>query len=113
MHTVELTREDKILLLEALAASEEIKERKLQNPQSREQMHSMYLDAAHKFLEPISIHDTRKNIMTWFIDQLKHSGKLWDSELAKRAVAVAQSVIDDDYGHYKSITTYQDLFKNE
>ena len=111
-HTVTLRREDKITLLEALAASEEIKEQKIQNPDSLDQMHDQYLKAAHKMLEPITIHDRKKNIMTWYIDQLKHSGKLWETELAKRAISIAESVINDDYVHYKSITTYEDLFKD-
>ena len=74
-------------------------------------MLKQYLDAAEKFLEPISIHDRKKNIMTWYIDQLQHSGKLWNTELCVRAVNIAQQVIEDSYEHYKSIQIYEDLFK--
>lgn len=112
-HTVELTREDKITLLEALAASQEIKQKKLQKPESIKEMDRQYLEAAEKFLEPIEIHDRKKNLFTWFIDQMRHSGKLWDTELCSRAVTIAQRCIDDEYRHYKSIQVYEDLFERK
>ena len=110
-HTVTLTREDQRTLLEALVASQDIKEKKLQKPESIAMMRQQYYEAAEKFLQPISIAQRNNNLMTWFIDQMKHSGKLWNTELCSRACLIAQRVIDDEYTHYKSIQIYEDLFK--
>jgi hypothetical protein len=112
-HTVTLSRQDKIIILEALAASQEIKMNKLKNPESIRRMDEEYLRAAHKFLEPITIHDRKKNIMTWFKDQLQHSGRLWDTELCIRACEIAEQVIDNTYDHYKSIQIFEDLFERK
>jgi hypothetical protein len=112
-HTVTLKKADKVILLEALSASQEIKEQKLKKSDSINLMNKNYLDAAHKFCLPIEIHDRKKNIMTWFIDQMKHSGKLWDTELCVRACEIANRVIDNTYDHYKSIEHFEDLFRFE
>jgi hypothetical protein len=111
MHTVTLTKEDQRTMLEALIASEDIKLKKLQKPESIDLMLRQYVSAAEKMLEPITIVKKDNNLMTWFIDQMKHSGKLWDTELCSRACLIAQRVIDDQYTHYKSIQIYEDLFK--
>lgn len=111
MHTVKLTREDTVTLLEALAASQEIKEGKLKNPESLKKMQTQYLDAAHKIMEPIEIKNSQKNLMAWYIDQMRHSGRLWDTELCVRACAIARHVIDNTYDTYKSIQHYNDLFR--
>ena len=111
MHTVKLTKDDIRTMLEALIASEDIKLKKLQKPESINLMLKQYLDAAEKMLEPITIVKKDLNLMTWFIDQMKHSGKLWDTELCSRACTIAQRVIDNEYEHYKSIQIYEDLFK--
>ena len=50
MFTVKLTREDQRTMLEALIASEDIKLKKLQKPESIELMLRQYLDAAEKML---------------------------------------------------------------
>ena len=111
MHTIKLCKDDIRTMLEALIASQDIKEQKLQKPDSIALMRRQYLDAAEKMLVPITIHDRHKNLMTWFIDQMKHSGKLWNTELCTRACTIAQRVIDNEYEHYKSIQIYEDLFK--
>jgi hypothetical protein len=110
-HSVKLSKEDQRTMLEALIASQEIKERKLQRPDSIKAMNQQYYEAAQKMLEPITINKRDNNLMTWFIDQMKHSGKLWETELCSRACLIAQRVIDDNYTHYKSIQIYEDLFK--
>ncbi len=109
MHTVKLAKEDIALLLETLAASQEIKEQKLKNPDSIKKMQELYLDAAHKMLEPIEIHNRKNNLMTWYIDQMKHSGKLWGTELCERACMIARNVIDNSYEDYKRIQRLKDL----
>ena len=111
MHTVKLSKDDIRTMLEALIASQDIKETKLQKPDSIALMRRQYLDAAEKMLEPITIAKRDNNLMTWFIDQMKHSGKLWNTELCSRACLIAQRVIDNEYEHYKSIQIYEDLFK--
>jgi hypothetical protein len=110
-HTIRLSLEDQRTMLEALIASQDIKLKKLQKPESIGLMLKQYLDAAEKMLEPITIVKRDNNLMTWFIDQMRHSGKLWNTELCSRAVTIAQRVIDDEYTHYKSIQIYEDLFK--
>jgi hypothetical protein len=110
-HTIKLSLEDQRTMLEALIASQDIKLKKLQKPESINLMLKQYLDAAEKMLEPITIAKRDNNLMTWFIDQMRHSGKLWNTELCSRAVTIAQRVIDDEYTHYKSIQIYEDLFK--
>lgn len=112
-HTVSLTREDQRLMLEALVASQDIKEKKLQRQDSLDMMRKQYYEAAEKLLQPITIAQRNNNLMTWFIDQMKHSGKLWNTELCSKACLVAQRVIDDEYTHYKSIQIYEDLFKEQ
>ena len=110
-HTVNLTIEDQRCMLEALLASQEVKERKLQRADSLAQMREQYYDAAVKITQPIQVAQRNNNLMTWFIDQMKHSGKLWNTELCSKACLIAQRVIDDEYDHYKSIQIYEDLFK--
>jgi aspartate 1-decarboxylase len=110
-YTVTLTKEDQRTMLEALISSQEIKERKLVKPDSISSMRKQYLDAAEKFLEPIVIVKQNNNIMTWFIDQMKHSGRFWNTELCVRACAIADRVIANEYDHYKSVQIYEDLFK--
>lgn len=112
-HTVKLSKEDQRIMLEALIASQDIKERKLQKRDSIDQMRKQYYDAAEKMLQPIVIAQRNNNLMTWFIDQMKHSGKLWGTELCSRACLIAQRVIDDEYEHFKSIQIYEDLFKEQ
>lgn len=112
-HTVMLTKDDQRIMLEALLASQEIKERKLVKKDSIDAMRRQYVDAAEKMMRPIDIVNRNKNLMTWFIDQMKHSGRLWNTELCSRAVLIAQRVIDDEYTHYKRIQVYEDLFKED
>jgi len=110
-YTVKLTVDDQRIMLEALIASQEIKEKKLQKPDSIATMRRQYLDAAEKFLEPIEIHDKKKNIFVWFIDQMQHSGRFWNTELCMRACAIADRAIENEYDHYKSVQIYEDLFE--
>lgn len=110
MHSVKLKPEDQQLMVEALVGSQEIKLKKLVKPDSIKIMRKQYYDAASKMLEPITIVKRDNNLMTWFIDQMKHSGRFWGTELCERAVRVAQAVIDDEYDHYKSVAVFEDLF---
>ena len=100
-------------MLEALATSMEIKERKLKRAESRNLMVKNYMDAVNKLQQPIEIHDRKKNLMIWFIDQMQHSGKLWGTQLCVEAVEIANRVIDNSYDHYKSVQHFEDLFKIE
>jgi hypothetical protein len=110
-YTVNLTIEDQRTMLEALIASQDIKLKKLVKPESINIMNRQYSDAASKFMQPITIVKKDNNIMTWFIDQMKHSGRFWNTELCLRACAIADRVIANEYDHYKSVQIYEDLFK--
>lgn len=112
-HTVKLRKQDMFIMLEALATSMEIKERKLKKADSIEFMVKNYMDAVNKLQLPIEIHDRNKNLMVWYIDQMQHSGKLWGTQLCVEAVEIANRVIDNTYDHYKSIQHFEDLFKVE
>jgi hypothetical protein len=101
------------IMLEALASSMEIKERKLKKTESIEFMVKNYMDAANKLQLPIEIHDRKKNLMVWYIDQMQHSGRLWGTQLCVEACEIANRVIDNTYDHYKSIQHFEDLFKPE
>ena len=111
-HTVTLTRQDQKTLLEALSASQEIKEKKkLKNPDSINAMNRQYYDAALKIIKPIVINKRDNNLMTWYIDQMKHTPRLWGTKLCEHACLIANRVIDDTYEEYKSIEVFEDLFK--
>ena len=111
-HTVRLSKNDQYIMIKALYESQLVKERKLVRKDSLDLMIKQYMDAAEKMLEPITIHDRNKNLMVWFIDQMKHSGKLWDTELCVAAVNIANKVITNEYDHYKSVEIFTDLFED-
>lgn len=112
-HTVTLTIDDQRLLIEAMACSQEYKWKKLQKQDSIDIMNKQYYDACLKFMEPITIAKRDNNIMTWFIDQMEHSGKFYKTELCERAILVARAVIRDEYQHYKSVQVFEDLFETD
>lgn len=112
-YTVKLTDDDQRTMLEALIASQDMKLKKLQKADSIIIMKRQYYDAAVKITEPITINRRDNNLMTWFIDQMKHSGRFWNTELCMRACAIADRVIANEYDHYKSVQIYEDLFKEE
>jgi len=112
-HTVHLSKNDQYIMIRALYESQLVKEQKLVRKDSRDLMIEQYHSAAEKILQPITIHDRNKNIMTWFIDQMKHSGKLWDTELCVAACAIAERVKNNEYGHYKSVEIFTDLFGDQ
>jgi hypothetical protein len=113
-HIIHLKKSDKALILEALAASMEFKYKKLRNPESIEQMEHNYADFATKIVElPVEIHNKQNNMMTWYIDQMKHSGLFWDTKLCRQACDLAQQVINNSYGHYSKIEVFEDLFKDQ
>jgi hypothetical protein len=55
--------------------------------------------------------DKKKNLFVWFIDQMQHSGRFWNTELCMRACAIADRAIENEYDHYKSVQIYEDLFE--
>jgi len=110
-HIVTLTVEDQKLMIEAMACSQEYKWKKLQKQDSIDAMNKQYYDACLKFMEPIEIRKQNNNIMTWFIDQMQHSGKFWKTELCERAVCLANAVIRNEYQHFKSVQVFEDLFE--
>lgn len=110
MHTVKLSKDDQRLLIEALACSQEIKLKKLQKPESIDSMNKQYYDACLKIMDAITIVKRDNNLMTWFIDQMQHSGKFWGTELCERAVKLAEIIIKGEYQHYKSVQVFEDLF---
>jgi hypothetical protein len=111
MFIIKLSPQDLFILREALDASKKIKLKKLQNVASRERMVEMYEDARAKLAEPIEVKNTTVNLFTWILDQLKHSGHLWDTSLCKNATAICQSCIRDEYEHFASIQVFDSLFE--
>lgn len=111
-HIIHLKLSDKVLLLEALAASMEFKYKKLRNPESIRAMEYNYGEWAEKIANfPIEIHNKNNNAMTWYIDQLKHSGLFWDTKLCRQACDLATQIINNSYSHYSSVEIFEDLFK--
>ena len=113
-HTVNLKKSDRLLILEAVAVSMEFKLNKLRNPESIKLMERNYVDFAERIAsQPVQIHDRKKNPMTWFQDQLKHSGKFWGTKLCNQAYDLANQIIENTYDHYSQIEVFEDLFQVE
>lgn len=111
-HIIHLKIADRALLLEALAASMEFKYKKLRSPESIKQMEQNYEEWAEKIASlPIEIHSKTNNAMTWYIDQLKHSGLFWDTKLCRQACDLANQIINNSYNHYSKVEVFEDLFK--
>lgn len=111
-HIVHLKKTDKLLLIEALAASMEFKYKKLRSPESIKLMEDNYADWAQKIVDlPIEIHNKGNNMMTWYIDQMRHSGLFWDTKLCRQACDLANQIINNSYNHYSKIEVFEDLFK--
>jgi len=95
-HKIKLIKDHREILLETLAQSLEIKDIKLRNPDSKRIMEKQYYDAALKICEG-TIECGRSgtkpgdNLFGWIIDQIKHSGKLYDHELGKFAIDICQA----------------------
>jgi hypothetical protein len=113
-HIIHLKKADKLLLIEALAASMEFKYKKLRNPESIKQMEDNYADWAEKVANlPIEIHSKGNNMMTWYIDQMKHSGLFWDTKLCRQACDLAQQIINNSYNHWSTVEVFEDLFRKD
>jgi len=115
-HEIELTRNHKRILLEVLALSQEAKLKKLRNPDSIAGMNEEYEKAGMRILQS-SIECGRigtkssDNFFGWLIDQIMHSGKLADTELAQLAIDICQACGRNSYGDYCRITIMNTLFE--
>lgn len=113
-HIINLKMSDRALILEALAVSMEYKYKKLRNPESIKLMEDNYEKFAEDIANyPVEIHDRTNNPMTWFQDQLKHSGLFWDTKLCSQANDLANRVINNTYEQYSRIERFEDLFKEK
>lgn len=110
MFIIKLNEQDLFIMREALDASKKIKLKKLQNVESKEKMLILYEDARIKLGNSIEIKNTNVNLFTWILDQLKHSGGLWDTSLCKNAVAIIEACVRNDYDHFSSIQVFDSLF---
>lgn len=120
-HEVVLEREDAYILVKALIESEDIKLKRGYAEKTNEEITRQYADAAQKFVaatksltpnpEPIVIRQRQKNLMWWFIDQMKHSGKFWNTDLCQQAVQVAQKCIDGDYNSQRRRELFDTFFE--
>lgn len=116
-HTVRLTRNHQRILLEALAISQEIKEKKLRNPDSRRRMDEEYYKAAKRLIDEADIecgragHKPGDNLFAWMRDQFYHSGDFTDTEFGLLAVNICEAAGDGVYAGYCRMTVMNRLFE--
>ena len=96
-HTIRLIKDHREILLETLAQSMEIKEGRLRNPDSLRKMEQQYYDAALKIFNGSidcgrpGVKNATDNLFAWIIDQIRHSGRLYDHELGKFAIDICRA----------------------
>lgn len=103
-HTITLSEEDQILLLNQLAANWEYKAlKKLRNEDSIRAMSEYYIDACEKIRDNnIPVNHSTKNFFSWLSDQLKHgSSRQWRSEACQRAVEICEAARINRYTQYR------------
>lgn len=102
-HTVKLTLEDQILLLNLLADSFDYKfEKKLKSQESIQQMSEYYISAAEKIRDNyIEVRHAKNNFFTWLADNLSHSGKdIYASDSCQTALEVCQAASRNTYEEF-------------
>lgn len=116
--TVKLTRNHQRVLLEALAVSQEIKEKKLRNPDSRKRMEEEYYKAALRLIEEKDgIHCGRQghkpgdNIFAWIRDQIYHSSDMSETEFGKLAINICEAAGNQVYDVYCRDTIIKRFFE--
>lgn len=110
-HTVKLTKNHKRILLEAIIYSMEIKESKLKKPDSIEQMHRYYNDAAQKIVNIVECGSTKKNLFTWLKDQFYHTTNFDKTEFGQLAIAICDAAASNTYESYCRMTIMNTLFE--
>ena len=114
-HVIHLLPRHQRVLIQALIESAEIKSRLvIRDAQSLDVMNSQYADAGEKFLEPVRVHDRRKNLFTWFLDQIAHTPHLRTQELGVWASVIADSCIKNVYSEFcgsADQTNFHDIFE--
>jgi hypothetical protein len=115
-HSVSLTRNHKRILLEVLALSQEAKLKKLRNPESIQRMNEEYERAGMRILQNEidcgrSGIKSGDNLFGWYIDQVYHSGKLAETELAQLAIDICEACGRNTYGEFCRITIMSTLFE--
>lgn len=115
-HSVTLTKNHKRILLEVLALSQEAKLKKLRNPDSIHKMNEEYEKAGMRILQ----HEiecgrpgtkSSDNFFGWYMDQIYHSGKLSETELAQMAIDICEACGRNSYDSYCRITIMNTLFE--
>ena len=100
-YKITLKRTHQIVLLEALADSCDYKISRLRNRDSISKMTEYYLDAATKIRDgQIEVRHPQKNLTAWMRDQFYHSGQLATTELGRMAIAICESISDQEYEIY-------------
>lgn len=117
MFKVKLTRNHQRVLIEALAISQEIKQKKLRNPASIERMNDEYYKAALRILNEPEIECGKQgtkpgdNLFAWIRDQLFHSGDMPETEFGRLALDICQAAGNNTYTTYTRITIMNRLFE--
>lgn len=114
-HTIELTKNHKRVLLEALYESQTVKYNKLRKPESIDRMILEYNKAAQKLLKPVECGKVGSkagdNLFGWLKDQFHHSGKLPDTEFGKLAINICEAAGNNSYEAYCRMTIMNTLFE--
>jgi hypothetical protein len=114
---VKLTKNHQRVLLEALAISQEIKQKKLRNPSSIERMNDEYYKAALRILNEPEVECGKQgykagdNLFAWIRDQLYHSADMPQTEFGKLAIDICEAAGDNAYTAYTRITIMNRLFE--
>jgi hypothetical protein len=114
-HVINLLPRHQRVLIQALIESAEIKARLvIRDPESLDHMNTQYADAGEKFLLPVRVHDSRKNLFTWFQDQIAHTPHLRTQELGVWASVIADSCSRNCYREFCGSATasnFHDIFE--
>lgn len=114
-HTVELTKNHKRVLLEALYESQTFKYNSLRKPDSISRMIDEYNKAAQKLLKPVECgktgHKAGDNLFGWLRDQFFHSGRLPDTEFGKLAISICEAAGGNTYETFCRMTIINTLFE--
>jgi hypothetical protein len=115
---VKLTKNHQRVLLEALATSQEIKQKKLRNPESKSRMNEEYYAAALRILnETEGVECGRTgvkpgdNIFAWICDQLYHSGDMTETEFGKLSLNICEAAGNNSYEAYCRDTIMKRFFE--